>query len=195
MLGSTYSTTSGTRPLNSNFTVTVPAPKTNIEGQMFAQTQYRLKYNRVSESKCQILWFLIQHIFPTTFPEHCLSPLYKKAVTFGPTLNDQKKYQNAQWSPKPRKFCFCLTAAAPLVFLLWTTKIALVAQQVAQRRQSGGRTITMVAQGLPGWRTHGGRHSGWSMDVIRGTKEAQWWYKGGRSTAQIGTQCLQLCTF
>ena len=99
-------------------------------------------------------------------------PLYK-AVTFEATLSDQKKNQDGQWSPKSRKLCFCLTAAAPLVFLLWTTKIALVAQQVAQRKQKGGRTIAMAAEGLPGWRRHSGRHSDWPMDVIRGTKEAQ----------------------
>ena len=45
----------------------------------------------------------------------------------------------------------------------------------------------MVAE----WR-HSGRHSDRTMDAIGRPKEAQWWYKGGRSTAQIGTQCLQL---
>ena len=37
----------------------------------------------------------------------------------------------------------------------WTTKIDVVAQQVEQRRQSWGRTIAMVAQGLP-WSPNGG---------------------------------------
>ena len=39
--------------------------------------------------------------------------------------------------------------------LPWTTKAAVVAQQVAQRRQSEGRTIAMVAQVLP-WSLNGG---------------------------------------
>ena len=68
-----------------------------------------------------------------------------------PPLSDQKHDHDAQRSPKPRKFCFCVTAEAWPVCLIWTTKTAVVAQQIAQRRQSGGRTIAMVAQGLPWW--------------------------------------------
>ena len=40
---------------------------------------------------------------------------------------------------------------------------------------------------------HSGRHSDRTMDTIGRPKEAQWWYKGGRSIAQINTQCLQQC--
>ena len=60
------------------------------------------------------------------------------------------------WSSKTRKFCFCVTAAARPLYVHWTTKTAVVAQQVVQRRQSGGRTIAIVVQGLlrsPSWAT------------------------------------------
>ena len=69
-----------------------------------------------------------------------------------PPLRDQK---NGQDAPKPRKFCFCVTAAARPLCLPWTTKATVVAQQVARRRQRGGRTIAKVAEGLP-WSPNGG---------------------------------------
>ena len=48
-------------------------------------------------------------------------------------------------SPKPRILCNChIMTLVPS----WTTKTGVVAQQVAQRRKSGGRTVGMVAQGL-----------------------------------------------
>ena len=50
-----------------------------------------------------------------------------------------------------------------------------------------GSIVAVVAE----W-GHSGRHSGRSMNAIGRPKEAQWWYKGGRSIAQIDTQCLQL---
>ena len=48
-----------------------------------------------------------------------------------------------------------LTAAARPLCVHWTAKTAAVEQQVVQRRQSGGRTIIMVAQGLS-WPSNGG---------------------------------------
>ena len=52
-----------------------------------------------------------------------------------------------------------------------------MAQQVVQRRQSGGRTIAMVAQGLS-WSPNGGKvvASDRSMDAIGRPKKARWWY-------------------
>ena len=91
-------------------------------------------------------------------------PLHRTA-TFVPPLSDQKNGKDAQWSPKPRKFCFCVNAAARPLCLPWTTKAAEVAQQVAQRRQSEGRTIAKVAQGLP-WSPNGG--------TVVATVIAQW---------------------
>ena len=77
------------------------------------------------------------------------------------------------------------------------TQTAVMAQQVAQMRQGWGRTIAMVAQGLPcmvtEWR-HSGRYCDRSMDPIGRPKGPQWWYKGSRSIAQIETQCLQKYT-
>ena len=87
-------------------------------------------------------------------------------------------------------FCFCVTAAARPLCVPWTSKTAVVSQQVVQRRQSGGRTIVMVSM-VAEWR-HSGRHSDCSMNAIGRPKEVQWWYKGGRSIAQIDTHCLQL---
>ena len=60
-----------------------------------------------------------------------------------------------QRSPKTRKFCFCVTATTRPLCVHWTTNTAVVAQQVVQRRQSGGRTIAMVALVLP-WSPNGG---------------------------------------
>ena len=125
----------------------------------------------------------------------CLKPLLHRATTFVPPLSDQKIDQDAQWSPKTRELYFCVTAASRTVCVPWTTKTAVVAQQVVQRRQSGGKTIghggsrvAVVAE----WR-HSGRHSDRSMDAIGRPKEAQWWYKGGRSIAQIGNNVYN-CT-
>ena len=72
---------------------------------------------------------------------------------------------------KTRKFRFCVTATARPLFVHWTPNTAVVAQHVMQRRQSGGRTIAMVAQGLP-----------WSPDG--GTMIAQWSAKGGTVVVQ-----------
>ena len=54
-----------------------------------------------------------------------------------------------------------------------------------QNHCHGGSSVAVVAE----WR-HSGRHSDRSMDAIGRPKEAQWWYKEGRSIAQIDTQCL-----
>ena len=68
-------------------------------------------------------------------------------------------------SPDPRKFCFCVTATARPVCLPWTTKAAVLAQQVAQRRHIEVRTIAIVAQVLP-WSLNGG--------TVVATVIAQW---------------------
>ena len=72
-----------------------------------------------------------------------------------PPLSDQKIDQDTQRLPKPSKFCFCVTAAARPLCIPWTTKTVVVAQQVLQRRQSGGKTIAKVAQGSL-WSLNGG---------------------------------------
>ena len=59
-----------------------------------------------------------------------------------------------------REFCFCVTAAARLLYLPWISN-----------------------------------RSDRSMDATGRPKESHWWYKGGRSIAQIETQCLQQYTF
>ena len=96
-----------------------------------------------------------------------------------PPLSDQKNGQDSQWLPKLRKFCFCVTAAARLLCLPWTTKSAVVAQQVAQRRQSGGRTIAKVAEGLP-WSPNGG--------TVVATVIAQWTLLVGQRRHNGGTR-------
>ena len=108
-----------------------------------------------------------------------VKPPLHRAATFVPPLSDQKNGQDAQWSPKPRKFCFCVTAAARPLCLPWTTKSAVMAQQVAQRRQSGGRTIAKVAQGLP-WSPNGG--------TVVATVIAQWTLSVGQRRHNGGTR-------
>ena len=59
-----------------------------------------------------------------------------------------------------------------------------------QNHCQGGWRVAVVAE----WR-HSGRHCDRSMDAIGRPKEAQWWYKEGRSVAQIDTQCSQQYVF
>ena len=108
-----------------------------------------------------------------------VKPPLHRAATFVPPLSDQKNGQDAQWSPKPRKFCFCVTAAARPLCLPWTTKSAVMAKQVAQRRQSGGRTIDKVAEGLP-WSPNGG--------TVVATVIAQWTLSVGKRRHNGGTR-------
>ena len=63
-----------------------------------------------------------------------------------------------------------------------------------QKHCHGGSRVAVVAE----WRhitRHSGRHSNRSKDAIGRPKEAQWWYKGGRSIAEIDTQCLPQYAF
>ena len=87
-----------------------------------------------------------------------------------------------------RKFCFCVTTAARPLYLPWTIKAAVVAQQVAQKRQSEGRTIAMVPQVLP-WSLNGG--------TVVATVIAQWtpWvgqkrHNGGTRKADVSLKLI-----
>ena len=87
-----------------------------------------------------------------------------------------------------RKFCFCVTAAARPLCLPWTIKAAVVAQQVAQKRQSEGRTIAMVPQVLS-WSLNGG--------TVVATVIAQWtpWvgqkrHNGGTRKADVSLKLM-----
>ena len=108
-----------------------------------------------------------------------VKPPLHRAATFVPPLSDQKNAQDAQWSPKPRNFCFCVNATARLLCLPWTTKSAVMAQQVAQRRQSGGRTIAKVAEGSP-WSPNGG--------TVVATVITQWALSVGQRRHNGGTR-------
>ena len=59
-----------------------------------------------------------------------------------------------------------------------------------QNHCQGGSRVAVVAE----WK-HRGRHSDRSMDAIGRPKEAHWWYKEGRSVAQIDAQCSQQYAF
>ena len=96
-----------------------------------------------------------------------------------PPLSDQKFDQDAQWSPKPKKFCFCVIATARPLCVPQTSKTAVVSQQVVQRRQSGGRTIVIVAQLLP-WSPNGG--------TVVATVVAQWTLLVGQRRHSGGTR-------
>ena len=119
-------------------------------------------------------WFLCRYC-SVKFVAQC----HDIRTTFERPENDQ----DAHSSPKLKKFCFCVTAVARLLWFLWTNKTAVDAQ-VAQRRQSGGLTIAMVVQGLENGGTVVATVIG-QMDSIGRPKEARWWCKGGRSIAQI----------
>ena len=58
-----------------------------------------------------------------------------------------------------------------------------------QNHCQGGSRFAVIVE----WR-HRGRHSDRSIDAI-GPKEAEWWYKEGRSFAEINTQCSQQYAF
>ena len=82
------------------------------------------------------------------------------------------------------QFFFSVTAATRPLCLPLTTKTAGVSEQVAHRTQNGsknhchgGSRVAVVAK----WR-HSVRHSDRSVDVIGSPKEAEWWYKGDRSS-------------
>ena len=107
-----------------------------------------------------------------------LNPPLHRDATIVPPLSDQKMVRKLSGRPN-QKFCFCVTAAARPVCLPWTTKSAVMEQQVAQRRQSGHRTIAKVAQGLP-WSPNGG--------TMGATVNAQWTLLVGQRRHSGGTR-------
>ena len=63
-----------------------------------------------------------------------------------------------------------------------------------QKHCHAGSRVAVVAEWGHSGR-HSGRHSNRSKDAIGRPKEAQWWYKEGRSIAEIDIQCLQQYAF
>ena len=90
------------------------------------------------------------------------SPL-QRTLTFMPFLSAQRN--DTHWSPRPRKPCFCVTAAAPSLCFSWITKTSVEAQQVTPHRQSEVRGTAMADHGLL-WSTNG--------DTVAATVIAQW---------------------
>ena len=118
------------------------------------------------------------------------APLHR-AATFVPPLSDRKNYQDDQGSPWPRKFCFCVTAAARPFCVPWATKTAIhsgttgrvrAAEWMQSHRHAGSR-VAVVAE----WR-HSGHHSVRSLDAIGRPKEAQ--YSGTRSEAEASLKLM-----
>ena len=71
------------------------------------------------------------------------------------------------------------------------THRAVEAHQVAQSRQSRGRAITMVVQGLP-WSPNGAEWSPqWSLNGRHWSAKGGTKNKGGKSITQIETECLR----
>ena len=99
-----------------------------------------------------------------------------------PPLSDQKIDQDAQRSPKPRKFSFCVTVAARPSYVHWTTKTAAVAQQVVQRSHGCSRFAVhgrrMGAQWSPQCSLNGRYWSakGGTMGVQGRQKHRSNWY-------------------
>ena len=140
-------------------------------------TLFSHKITFLSRKFSQLQYWMVSMPFWSSLK--LLKPPLHRAATFVPPLSDQKIYQVAQWSPQPRKFCLCVTAAARPLCVPWTTKTAVVAQQVVQRRQSGGRTIAMVVQGSP-WSPNGG--------TVVATVIAQWTLFVGQRRHSGGTR-------
>ena len=134
-------------------------------------------------------WAILVKIFMLV--KAIIKPPLHRTVTHVPPLCNHKNGYDAHWSLEPRKFCFCVTAAARPLCLPWTTKAAVVPQHVAQRRQSECRTIATVAQVLP-WSLNGGTVvatviAQWTPLV------GQWRHNGGTRKAGVSlkfeTQC------
>ena len=140
----------------------------------FHHHSYRMQNRWVARNILRVLDLARYSAIKASFTHGC---------DFAPTLSDQKnKNQEALWSPKLRKFCFCvLTASARPLCLPWTIKTSVVAQ-VAQRSQSGGRTIAMVTQGLQ-WSPNGG--------TVVATAIAQWTPLFGQEGHHGGTREIE----
>ena len=89
---------------------------------------------------------------------------------------------------KTQKVLFLCNCCSTILVVAWATKAAVVAQQVAQRRQSGGRTSAKVAEGMP-WSPNGG--------TVVATVIAQWtllvWqrrHKGGTRKAEVSLKLI-----
>ena len=95
------------------------------------------------------------------------------------TFERPEKWPGRSVVAQTQKVLFCVTAAARPLCLHWTTKSAVVVQQVVQSRQSGGRTIAKVAEGLP-WSPNGG------TEVA--TLIAQWMLLVGQRRHNDGTR-------
>ena len=67
-------------------------------------------------------------------------------MTFVSPLKDQINDQDTQWSPKPRKFPFCITSAVWPSCLPWTSKSAVVAQELPWLPNGGTVVATVIAQ-------------------------------------------------
>ena len=114
-----------------------------------------------------------------------------------PPLSNQKIDQDAQWLPNPRNLLFLCNCCSttPVRSLNHQncysgTRSRAKGAEWKQNHCHGGSKVTVVAE----WR-HSGHHSDRSIDATGRLKEAQWWYKGGRSIAQIHTQCIQHYAF
>ena len=112
-----------------------------------------------------------------------LKPHFHRAATFVPPLSDQKIDQDAQWSPKLRKFCSvylllhdpCASAEPPHCDCCSSTTGRAKEAEWRQNHCRGGSRDVVVAE----WR-HSGRHSDHSMDAMvgqrrhnSGTREAE----------------------
>ena len=92
------------------------------------------------------------------------------------TFERPENWPGCWGSPKPRMFCLCVTTAARPLCVPWTTKRALVARQVTQRRQSG--PLPWWLENCHGRRTEAQWSPQWSLNghYWSAKKEAQFWF-------------------
>ena len=126
-----------------------------------------------------------------------IKTLLHRAATFVPPLSDQKKWLGHSMVAKTQKVmflcnCYSTTLVPSLNHQHWCSGTTGRAKEAEWRQNHGhgGLRVAVVAE----WRRRG-RHSDRSMDAIGRPKQAQWWYKEGRSIAQIDTPCLDQYAF
>ena len=98
------------------------------------------------------------YLFRFVFFPHVWIVMHKVPFTQGcdlrATFERPENWPGRSVVAQTQKVLFLCNCARPLC-VPWTTKTTVMTQQAVQRRQSGGRTIIMVAQGLP-WSSNGG---------------------------------------